>query len=569
MPKRNAMSRFGLNPRIDRPRSQFLMNHSHKTTLNAGDLVPVYVQECYPGDTHTVRTNFVLRLQTLLTPIMDNLYLDTFFFFVPFRLIHEHFVNIMGENSDSAWIPQQSYSVPQTSAPSGGFAIGSLADYFGWPPLKENYSGSSYYFRSYAKIVEDWFRDQNVQDPINISTGDSNTTGSNGSNYITDLEKGGMPFIVSRYKDYFSTCLPDPQRGQPVEISLGGNAPVFGDGSPLAMLVKASPSGNSVLAHTSVNLTSGEERLGSGSNPAIGDASSWTSQGTSQFKYTGLATSDVLNGESSGIYADLSSVTGISVNTLRLSFQMQKILESDARGGTRYISLLLNHFNVTSPDARLQRSEYLGGLHQPININQVVQNSETSNTPQGTVAAYSHTSGSHRDFTYSCVEHGVIIGVCCIRYDHSYQQGLDRMYSRKTRYDFYWPEFSNIGEQAVLNKEIFLQGSLAVDSDGNPYDDQVFGFNEAWADLRFRPSRVSAEMRSASPISLDSWHLADEYASLPFLSADWMKEDKTNVDRTLAVTSSVANQAFVDFYFQQKSARVLPLFSIPGLIDHM
>lgn len=561
---RNQNSRFALNPtNIDIPRSTFNRNSSVKLSMNTSDLVPFYLDEVLPGDTHQIKTSKVVRLQTLLTPMMDNLYLDTYYFFVPMRLVWEHWKEFQGENTDSAWIPQTVYTIPQITSPSGGWSVGSIADYLGVPTYVDDLSISSLPFRAYALICDQWFRDENLSDPLNIPVTDATVVGSNGTNYITDVAKGGMPFKVSKYHDYFTSALPAPQKGPDVTIGLSDFAPVVGNGHGLFISNgsyggymngdEAAAGARFYTSSTVKNLGATDLNLNNavGGNKVIGVPSSFS---------TGL---------DSGLVADLSSATAVSINELRMAFQVQKMLEKDARGGTRYVEILKSHFGVTSPDARLQRVEYLGGNRIPININQVVQNSSTDATsPQGNVAGYSVTGDSHGDFIKSFTEHGYIIGVCCVRYDHTYQQGLDRLWSRKVRTDFYMPVFANIGEQAILNKEIFAQGSSVVDSDGNVVDDQVFGYNEAWADYRFKNSRTCGEMRSNAPLSLDVWHLGDDYSSLPYLSDSWIREDKTNVDRVLAVTSQVSNQIFGDFYIQNKTTRPMPLYSIPGLVDH-
>lgn len=558
---RNQNSRFALNPtNIDIPRSTFNRNSSVKLSMNTSDLVPFYLDEVLPGDTHQIKTSKVVRLQTLLTPMMDNLYLDTYYFFVPMRLVWEHWKEFQGENTESAWIPQTVYTIPQITSPSGGWSVGSIADYLGVPTYVDDLSISSLPFRAYALICDQWFRDENLSDPLNIPMTDATVAGSNGSNYITDVAKGGMPFKVSKYHDYFTSALPAPQKGPDVSIGLTGTVPVYGNGKGLRLtngLNTGYVTGDAWTSATPFYATSSNLNIGSSVNPI------------SQLPgVLGVQTKNS-QGYNSGLVADLGSASAVSINELRMAFQVQKMLEKDARGGTRYVEILKSHFGVTSPDARLQRVEYLGGNRIPININQVVQNSSTDATsPQGNVAGYSVTGDSHGDFIKSFTEHGYIIGVCCVRYDHTYQQGLDRLWSRKVRTDFYMPVFANIGEQAILNKEIFAQGSSVVDADGNIVDDQVFGYNEAWAEYRFKNSRTCGEMRSNAPLSLDVWHLGDDYSTLPYLSDSWIREDKTNVDRVLAVNSQVSNQIFGDFFIQNKTTRPMPLYSIPGLVDH-
>ncbi len=548
---RNVESHFALNPtRIDMSRSTFDRSASVKTSFNAGDIVPFFLEEVLPGDTFNVKSSKVVRMQTLLTPMMDNVYLDTYYFFVPNRLVWKHWKEFNGENTESAWIPETTYEVPQITAPAGtGWAVGTIADYFGIPTGVPNLSVSALPFRAYALIMNEWFRDQNLSDPLVVPDDDATVAGVNTGTFVSDVAKGGKPYIAAKYHDYFTSCLPSPQKGPDVSIPVAeaGKYAVL----PLAETVPTS---------------------------------SWTGQKYSALNFDGSALNgssviSFINGSQSNetagnigsSYPVINNLWAVStgeakaatINQLRLAFQIQKLYERDARGGSRYIEILKSHFGVTSPDARLQRPEYLGGNRVPININQVIQQSGTgsgSSTPQGTVVGMSQTTDSHADFIKSFTEHGFIIGVMVARYDHTYQQGLDRLWSRKDRFDYYWPVFANIGEQAVKNKEIYAQG--------NAEDDQVFGYQEAWADYRYKPNRVTGEMRSAYAQSLDVWHLADDYSSRPSLSDSWIREDKTNIDRVLAVTSENSNQFFADIYIQNRATRPMPMYSVPGLIDH-
>ena len=545
---RNVESHFALNPtRIDLSRSTFDRSSSVKTSFNAGDIVPFFVEEVLPGDTFNVKTSKVVRMQTLLTPMMDNVYLDTYYFFVPNRLVWKHWKEFNGENTESAWIPETKYEVPQITSPANsGWAVGTIADYFGIPTGVPNLSVSALPFRAYALIMNEWFRDQNLSDPLVVPDDDATVAGVNTGTFVSDVAKGGKPYVASKYHDYFTSCLPAPQKGPDVTIPVAsaGNLPVFS----LSTQHTSFPADSAGLIF----------KYGSG-NPfgiqAIQPDTVIT--GTSQNVANNTAKPTNLWAVSDG------NATAATINQLRLAFQIQKLYERDARGGSRYIEILKSHFGVTSPDARLQRPEYLGGNRVPININQVVQQSGTgdgSKTPQGTVVGMSQTTDSHSDFIKSFTEHGFIIGVMVARYDHTYQQGLDRMWSRKDRFDYYWPVFANIGEQAVKNKEIYAQG--------NAEDDEVFGYQEAWADYRYKPNRVTGEMRSAYAQSLDVWHLADDYSQRPSLSDSWIREDKTNIDRVLAVTSANSNQFFADIYVQNRATRPMPMYSIPGLIDH-
>lgn len=548
---RNENTRFALNPtNLDIARSTFRRDHSVKLSFNVGDVIPFYVDEVLPGDTFQLKTSMVARLQTLLTPMMDNLYLDTYFYFVPNRIVWQHWRELMGENTQSAWIPTTEYSVPQVTAPSGGWSIGSIADYMGIPTGVANLSVNALPFRAYALIMNEWFRDENLSDPLNIPVDDATLAGSNGTNYITDVVKGGMPFKAAKFHDYFTSALPAPQKGPDVTIPVSG-----GSNYPVQTLSKEIPGSPTAPLRVKTFDEMPYNVIGINKSTAPQPGSVWATQNTT----TGNADFFI----PTNLWAiNDGSVSAATINQLRMAFQVQKLYEKDARGGTRYIEILKSHFGVTSPDARLQRPEYLGGNRIPVNINQVVQNSATQadGTPLGDTAAFSVTTDVHGDFIKSFVEHGFVIGIMVARYDHTYQQGLERFWSRRDRLDYYFPVFANIGEQPILNKEIYAQGTAQ--------DNEVFGYQEAWADYRYKPSRVAGEMRSKAPASLDVWHLADEYTQLPKLSDAWIREDKTNVDRVLAVTSSVSNQMFADLYIQCKATRPMPVYSIPGLIDH-
>lgn len=543
---RNANSRFATNPvRLDMSRSKFPRNFSHKTTFNAGQVIPFYVDEVLPGDTFQVRTSKVVRMQTLLTPVMDNVYLDTYYFFVPNRLVWEHWKQFMGENTESAWIPQVQYEVPQLTAPAGGWQVGTVADYMGVPTGVENISVNALPFRAYALVMDAWFRSENLTDPLNIPVDDATVAGVNTGNYVSDVAKGGKPYVANKFRDYFSSCLPSPQKGPDVTLQTAqlGNAPVVTGQFHDSSLFSTGLCWNMLGSNNSY---SGAIVSDKGSTYVVPNSSSVTQQVVP-----------------SNLWAQFDNTVSVAtINQLRTAFQIQKFYERSARGGSRYIETLKAHFGVTSPDARLQRPEYLGGNRVPVSINQVVQNSGTvaGSTPLGDTGAMSLTTDVHSDFTKSFVEHGFVIGVMVARYDHTYQQGIERFWSRKSMFDYYWPEFANIGEMAVLNKEIYAQGTAQ--------DDEVFGYQEAWADYRYKPSRVSGEMRSQYAQSLDVWHLADDYSKLPSLSDNWIREDPTPINRVLAVSDNVANQFFCDIYVQNYTTRNMPLYSIPGLIDH-
>ncbi len=559
---RNVESHFAMNPtRIDLSRSTFDRSASVKTSFNAGDIVPFFLEEVLPGDTFNVKSSKVVRMQTLLTPMMDNVYLDTYYFFVPNRLVWKHWKEFNGENTESAWIPETTYEVPQITAPADtGWVVGTIADYFGIPTGVPNLSVSALPFRAYALIMNEWFRDQNLSDPLVVPDDDATVAGVNTGTFVSDVAKGGKPYIAAKYHDYFTSCLPSPQKGPDVLIpsATAGEYPVVS--------IANHPIDHTLFTGSLnwMNRADGQVVVGAGYNGrpnflGLANGDSKTGLGSGGDNSRGVS-GDVVP---ANLYAVASGGLGATINQLRLAFQIQKLYERDARGGSRYIEILKSHFGVTSPDARLQRPEYLGGNRVPININQVIQQSGTgsgSSTPQGTVVGMSQTTDSHADFIKSFTEHGFIIGVMVARYDHTYQQGLDRLWSRKDRFDYYWPVFANIGEQAVKNKEIYAQG--------NAEDDQVFGYQEAWADYRYKPNRVTGEMRSSYTQSLDVWHLADDYASRPSLSDSWIREDKTNIDRVLAVTSENSNQFFADIYVQNRATRPMPMYSVPGLIDH-
>lgn len=552
---RNTESHFSLSPHVDISRSRFDRSASLKTSFNAGDVVPFFLEEVLPGDTFSVDTSKVVRMQTLLTPMMDNVYLDTYYFFVPNRLVWDHWKEFCGENTESAWIPQTEYTMPQITSPaSEGWSVGTLADYFGIPTGVAGLSVSALPFRAYALIINEWFRDQNLQDPLVVPTDDSTVAGVNTGTFVTDVAKGGKPFIAAKYHDYFTSALPSPQKGPDVTIpaATSGQYPVVG------LEATHAPGGFGMFGRAS---------LYSGGSAYIKDGTFGTSAGQIEF----FDTSDTpisstgsapVGFEPTNLWAQSSGGIGATINQLRLAFQIQKFYEQQARGGSRYTEVVRSFFGVTSPDARLQRPEYLGGNRVPINVNQIVQQSgtESSGTPQGTVVGQSLTTDKHSDFTKSFTEHGLIIGVMVARYDHTYQQGLNRLWSRKDKFDFYWPVFANIGEQAIKNKEIFAQGT--------DKDNEVFGYQEAWAEYRYKPNMVTGEMRSAYAQSLDVWHLADDYSALPSLSDSWIREDKANIDRVLAVTSALSNQFFADIYVKNYCTRPMPMYSVPGLIDH-
>lgn len=549
MANRNAVSRFAQVPRAEIRRARFKRDFANITTMNEGDLVPLYVDEVLPGDTISCKLNGLIRMATPLYPVMDNCYLDTYAFFVPCRLLWEHWENLMGQNDQSFWAETTEYSVPQTTAPGTGWQVGTIADYMGVPTGVHNISVNSLPFRAYARIWNEWFRDENLQQPVVQDTDDANNTGSNTGTALTDAQNGGLPLKVAKYHDYFTSCLPEPQKGEASAIPIAaGDVKVF-PGLTVTEWEDA-PEGTQPLIW---RRTAGDGSLMGDQILAIGATSgvTGTTQGT-----TGTTLSQNLY--PANLMIPASSFQAISINELRQAIAVQHILEADARGGTRYTELLAHEFGVTSPDSRLQRSEYLGGTRVPININQVIQQSGTTEvSPQGNTAAYSMTTLRNKMCSYSAVEHGYILILGCIRVNHSYQQGLSRMWTRKTRFDFYHPMLANLGEMAVLNKEIYCQG--------NAQDDEVFGYQEAWADYRYHPNIVTGEMRSQYAQSLDAWHYGDYYEKLPTLSSSWIQEGTENIDRTLAVQSENSHQFIADFYFDQTWTRPMPVYSVPGL----
>lgn len=557
MANRNAESRFAQVPRAEIRRARFKRDFSNITTINEGDLVPLYVDEVLPGDTISCDMNGLIRMSTPLYPVMDNCYLDTYAFFVPCRLLWEHWENLMGQNDSSFWAEKTEYSVPQTTAPSEGWKVGTIADYMGIPTQVKNLKVNSMPFRAYARIWNEWFRDENLQQPVVQDIDDANNTGSNNGTELTDAQNGGLPLKVAKYHDYFTSCLPEPQKGEAagIPIDLEGTFPVNAGKLRTASsepLYFAELNKNEIFnPNNGHGMVLGITSQRSGPEGRIGAQERNDFGGSGNFLGTGIAPLN-LQAVIEGVGAE------ITVNELRQAIALQHILEADARGGTRYTELLAHEFGVTSPDSRLQRSEYLGGTRVPININQVIQNSATTDaSPQGNTAAYSMTTLRNKMCNYSSVEHGYLMILGCIRVDHSYQQGLSRMWTRKTRFDFYHPMLANLSEMAVLNKEIYAQGTEK--------DDEVFGYQEAWADYRYHPNIVTGEMRSTYAQTLDAWHYGDHYKELPTLSSTWIQEGTENIDRTLAVQSENSHQFICDFYFDQTWTRPMPIYSIPGL----
>lgn len=542
---RNSEQHFAQVPHAEIRRAKFDRPFNLLTTMNEGDLVPIYVDEVLPADTFKINMNALVRMATPLYPVMDNANIDFYFFFVPARLLWNHFQNLMGQNDSTFWAETVEYTTPQTKAPANGWNVGTIADYMGIPTGVKGLSVNSLPFRAYAKIWNEWFRDENLQQPVTQSKDDTTTNGSNTGTALTDAEAGGLPLKVCKYKDYFTSCLPSPQKSsEPVTIPMLGNAPVelYGPGN----------AGKAVKYGTGTMYENGEvfSYLNENKKSILGTSSG---NGSTKFTYENGST-----GQSAYAYATMENVTGATINELRQAIAVQHIFERDARTGTRYKEILKGAWGVTSPDARLDRSEYIGGYRLPININQVIQTSSTDSTsPQGNTAAYSMTTMSRNMCTYSATEHGFVLGLAAIRVDHSYQQGLSRMWTRSTRFSYYDPMLANLGEQAVLNQEIYAQGTNK--------DTEVFGYQEAWADYRYRTNMVTSEMRSTYAQTLDAWHYADKYDALPTLSNTWIKEGTENIDRTLAVQSSNSHQFICNFYFDQSWTRPMPVYSVPGL----
>lgn len=573
---------------IDIRRSTFDRNSDNKLTMSAGNLYPIYVDEFLPGDTFVLDTSVLARMSTPIHPVMDDCFMDIYYFAVPNRLVWDHWKEFMGESPSDPYLNPVEYSVPQLKAGlvrpdqniTGNHVIPfkSVADYMGIPAGTAPLDFSALPFRAFSLIWNEWFRDQNLQNAIDIDTGDSDELYVTQAwldagnplytNYVTSTARGGVLPPVSKYHDYFTSATKEPQKGEAVPIPLTGFVPTYAIGNYANEFVRSSSSVSSAIHYFT---TSGLQ------NNPTGDLALET--GHLKVIPGGDSPSGGVRVQTGNMYADLSGIGKNSnealnayatINDLRYAFQLQKLLERDSLFGTRYRESIRAHFGVDSPDQTMQIPEFLGGKRIHINMNQVVQTSATNEvTPQGNTAAYSLTADVSSSFTKSFTEHGWIIGVACIRTAKTYQQGVERMFSRKDRYDFYFPELANISNQPIKNKEIF-NPSVGMDLGSYTYDlaDEYFGFQEAWAEYRAKPNRVCAEFRSTYPQSLDVWHYADYYTSQPYLSDEWIREPRVNIDRTLAVGSDTSDQFICDFYFKCRATRPMPVYSIPGLADH-
>ena len=537
---------FTKQPNLKTTRTIIPIGHDVKFTFNAADFVPIDSQKIIPGDTFNYKNSFVLRTSTPLVPVMDNAYVEVAHFFVPERLVWEHAKEYRGENmADGDWDEPIEYEKPTIEAPEGGWDFGTIADYLGIVPKVGKIKVDALPFRANALIWNEFYRDQNLQKSIPIDKGDSNTTGSNGSNYLIDAVLGGQPLKVCKYRDVFTTCLPEPQKGPEVLLPLGTTAPVI-----------TSTTNNTNTGEASLNWVKADGSYISASRELIAGGIN-TREGT----YSGNTFGFSQGGDAlrpANLVANLNQAVSASINDVRNSVVIQHILERNARNGSRFREVINAAYGVIISDKTNQIPEYLGGKRIPLNMNQVVQTSGTTETsPQGSTAAFSLTVDYDETVLKSFEEWGYILTYIYVRNENTYQDGIERQWFEINKWDEYDPAMANIGEQPILNREIYAQGT--------DEDEEIFGFQQAWYNYRYRTDRVAGEFRSKHPTSLDFWHYADDYSALPILGPDWIQAQKSNFDRTLAVTSEVSDQFHCDFKFNKTAVRVMPLYSIPGL----
>lgn len=556
---RNNERHFNQIPEMKASRTRFNRDQTILTTFDSGKLIPFYVDEVLPGDTFNVDTSAIIRMTTPKYPVFDDAFIDFYYFYCPNRILWNEFKQFMGEVDDTPWMPAKNYKVPQITvngSENGQYPYeGSILDYMGVPTkVKATFAINALPIRAYVMIWNEFFRDENVDnaavwknDSQDVNYQDTNNEDNIESNLKHAIE-GGRCLPVNRFHDYFSSCLPYPQRGPEVSLPLEGNAAVniFANQS----LTKKLGTNEDIYLNSGATGTNTAE-------PTIGNFPTYYNEGHPAL-IVGAATSKGTEVRDGFLGADLSTVTAATINDLRKAVAVQQYYEALARGGSRYREQVQALWDVVISDKTVQVPEYLGGGRYHVNMNQIVQTSgqqTDTDTPIGETGAMSVTPINESSFTKSFEEHGFVIGVCCVRHNHSYQQGLERFWSRKDRLDYYVPQFANLGEQPVKKKEIYLTGTAT--------DDETFGFQEAWADYRMKPNRVSGKMRSNASGTLDFWHYADNYTDVPTLSQGWMVEGKKEIARTLIVESEP--QFFGAIRVANKTTRRMPLYSVPGL----